>query len=176
LSIDPNTGVISGVIDPQAAGTFAVTVSATDDGRAGSTSFTWTVGPSGPVSPQNVAVLLGPVRPLKRRHGGIIPGRFTQTVQLFVTGSQSLVGPITLALENLPVRRVKQHGHVHVIPLVRLTNANGVTVLNQPGSPFVRTSAGATTNQVVTFVLQFKAPSRRFVRYTPQVFSGTPKV
>jgi serine protease len=46
LSINSSTGLISGT--PSAAGTFSVTVSATDTTNAsGSTTFTWTVGTSG---------------------------------------------------------------------------------------------------------------------------------
>ncbi|MEU5261151.1 S8 family peptidase [Amycolatopsis sp. NPDC021455] len=46
LSIAPSTGVISGTLTT--AGGFTVTATATDDGgRAGSTSFTWTVTPPG---------------------------------------------------------------------------------------------------------------------------------
>jgi hypothetical protein len=43
LSIDSTTGVISGTIDPHAAGTYTVTVSATDGTVTGKTQFTWNV-------------------------------------------------------------------------------------------------------------------------------------
>ena len=46
LSINASSGLISGT--PSAAGTFSVTATATDNtGASGSTSFTWTVNPSG---------------------------------------------------------------------------------------------------------------------------------
>src|SRR5256886_15996757 len=46
LSITASSGLISGT--PSAAGTFSVTATATDNtGASGSTSFTWTVNPSG---------------------------------------------------------------------------------------------------------------------------------
>ena len=46
LSINSSSGLISGT--PSAAGTFSVTATATDNtGASGSTSFTWTVNPSG---------------------------------------------------------------------------------------------------------------------------------
>ncbi len=43
MTIDPNTGVISGTIGTYAAGTYNVTISASDNGHVGSTQFTWTV-------------------------------------------------------------------------------------------------------------------------------------
>jgi parallel beta-helix repeat protein len=46
LSIDPNTGVISGAIASNAAGNYTVTVSADDGTLVGSTTFTWTVNTS----------------------------------------------------------------------------------------------------------------------------------
>jgi hypothetical protein len=48
LKIDAATGKISGTIDPRAAGTYTVNVTATDDGLAGGTAFTWTVNDSTP--------------------------------------------------------------------------------------------------------------------------------
>ncbi len=49
LSIDPNTGKISGTIDPRAAGAYTVTISASDGtGNAGSTTFTWNVADTTP--------------------------------------------------------------------------------------------------------------------------------
>jgi hypothetical protein len=48
LSIDPQTGVISGTIDARAAGTYAVTVTVTDAAVVGRTGFTWTVGDATP--------------------------------------------------------------------------------------------------------------------------------
>jgi hypothetical protein len=54
LSIDPTTGVISGTIDPRAAGSYSVTVSATDGSVTGSTTFGWTVNDTTP------PVLTGP--------------------------------------------------------------------------------------------------------------------
>ena len=48
LSIDPNSGVISGAIGLLRAGSYAVTVTASDDGFVGSTSFTWTVNDTTP--------------------------------------------------------------------------------------------------------------------------------
>ena len=48
LTIDSNSGVISGVIDPCAAGSYAVTVTASDDGFVGSTLFVWTVNDTTP--------------------------------------------------------------------------------------------------------------------------------
>ena len=48
LSIDPNSGVISGTIGLGAAGSYAVTVTASDNGFVGSASFTWTVNDSTP--------------------------------------------------------------------------------------------------------------------------------
>src|SRR5207244_2436318 len=43
LNINSSSGVISGTVGSQAAGSYAVTVSATDGFNTGSTSFTWTV-------------------------------------------------------------------------------------------------------------------------------------
>ncbi len=49
LSIDPNTGKISGTIDPRAAGAYTVTISASDgSGNVGSTTFTWNVADTTP--------------------------------------------------------------------------------------------------------------------------------
>ena len=50
LSIDPNSGVISGAIGLRAAGSYAVRArsTASDDGFVGSTSFTWTVNDTTP--------------------------------------------------------------------------------------------------------------------------------
>ncbi len=50
LSIDPNTGLITGTIGAYAAGTYTVTVSATDGSLVGSTQFTWTVNDTSPPS------------------------------------------------------------------------------------------------------------------------------
>ena len=48
LSIDPTSGVISGTIDPRAAGSYTVTVTAADDGAAAITTFSWVVGDTTP--------------------------------------------------------------------------------------------------------------------------------
>ncbi len=48
LTIDPTTGKISGTIDPRAAGTYTVTISATDGSITGSTTFTWNVADTTP--------------------------------------------------------------------------------------------------------------------------------
>jgi hypothetical protein len=48
LKIDPNTGVISGTIDSRAAGTYTVTVNATDGTLTGNTTFTWNVADTTP--------------------------------------------------------------------------------------------------------------------------------
>jgi hypothetical protein len=49
LTIDPNTGVITGTIGKYAAGTYTVTISATDGtGNTGSIQFTWTVNDTTP--------------------------------------------------------------------------------------------------------------------------------
>jgi VCBS repeat-containing protein/CshA-type fibril repeat protein len=56
LSIDPDTGIISGTIDPSASqdGPYTVTVTATDpDGELVSTSFVWTVNNPAPVAGDN---------------------------------------------------------------------------------------------------------------------------
>jgi hypothetical protein len=50
LSIDATTGVISGTIDPRGAGTYTVTIKATDGDVVGSTTFTWTVNDTTPPS------------------------------------------------------------------------------------------------------------------------------
>src|SRR5262249_14141593 len=140
LSIDPTTGVISGTIGTRAAGTYAVTVSAADNGHVRSTFFTWTVTlPPGPVPSEDVVVLLGPIQPKRNRQGKRIPGRFTQTVQVFSVGALPIEGPITLVLNNMPLRRLSQHGRVRLVPMARLTNADGVTEHSQPrGSPYKR--------------------------------------
>ncbi len=48
LSINPTTGLISGVIDPRGANVYSVTIRASDSGLNGSTSFTWTVADTTP--------------------------------------------------------------------------------------------------------------------------------
>jgi len=48
LSINPNTGVISGTIDPRGTGVYTVTVSASDNGHSSSVSFTWMVADTTP--------------------------------------------------------------------------------------------------------------------------------
>ena len=48
LTIDPNSGVLSGTIGLRAAGSYAVTVTASDDGAVGSTLFVWTVNDTTP--------------------------------------------------------------------------------------------------------------------------------
>jgi hypothetical protein len=45
LSLNTSTGVISGT--PTAAGTYTVTATATSGGQSGSTTFTWTINPTG---------------------------------------------------------------------------------------------------------------------------------
>ncbi len=46
LSIDPNTGIISGTVTSNANSPYTVTISATDDnGDPASVTFTWTIGP-----------------------------------------------------------------------------------------------------------------------------------
>jgi translation initiation factor IF-1 len=50
LSIDPTTGVITGTIGAYTAGTYTVTVSATDGTVKGSSKFTWTVNDTTPPS------------------------------------------------------------------------------------------------------------------------------
>jgi hypothetical protein len=48
LTIDSTTGIISGVIDPRAAGSYTVTISATDGSLKGSTTFSWIVADTTP--------------------------------------------------------------------------------------------------------------------------------
>jgi hypothetical protein len=48
LSINPATGLISGTLDPRAAGAYAITVSATDSNTSGSITFNWTVADTTP--------------------------------------------------------------------------------------------------------------------------------
>jgi hypothetical protein len=50
LSIDSNTGVISGTIDPQGAGAYAVTISGSDNGHSTSISLVWRVNDATPPS------------------------------------------------------------------------------------------------------------------------------
>src|SRR5579883_2629398 len=50
LSINANTGLITGTIDPRGAGTYTVTLKATDGNISGSTTFTWTVNDTTPPS------------------------------------------------------------------------------------------------------------------------------
>src|SRR5262249_21687483 len=57
LNIDPGSGTISGTIKPGTAGSFSVTVSASDGGVIGSTSFTFAVNP---LEPGVFAVGAGP--------------------------------------------------------------------------------------------------------------------
>src|SRR5690606_26078329 len=61
LSIDPNTGVISGTIDPSASqggssGVYSVTVTATDgDGLTATQTFDWTVSNPAPTAGDDAA-------------------------------------------------------------------------------------------------------------------------
>jgi hypothetical protein len=48
LSIDPNTGVISGIIDPHGAGAYAVSISASDNGHVSGIAFAWRVNDTTP--------------------------------------------------------------------------------------------------------------------------------
>jgi hypothetical protein len=54
LSINATTGVISGTLDPRGTGSYAITVTATDNGHTTSVSFTWNVADTTP------PVLVGP--------------------------------------------------------------------------------------------------------------------
>ncbi len=49
LSIDPNSGLITGTIASTAAGTYNVTISASDDSAVGNTSFLWVIPVQTPV-------------------------------------------------------------------------------------------------------------------------------
>jgi hypothetical protein len=67
LSISPGEGVITGAITAQTAGTYAVTVSASDDGHVGSTTSSWVVNGTAP--PMSNAQVYHPIRvsPVKVR-------------------------------------------------------------------------------------------------------------
>jgi hypothetical protein len=87
-------------------------------------------------------------------------GSYQQTVTITNTSTNTIVGPLALALDSLTAK-------------VTLVNATGVTVTTKPaGSPYLDSAetplaAGAS----VTLTLQFKAVNGR-ITYTARVLSG----
>jgi hypothetical protein len=87
-------------------------------------------------------------------------GSYQQTVTITNTSTNTIVGPLALALDSLTAK-------------VTLVNATGVTVTTKPaGSPYLESAetplaAGAS----VTLTLQFKAVNGR-ITYTARVLSG----
>ena len=113
LSINPNTGVISGTISNNAGvGVFTVVVNATDDGTPGSDTFTWTV-----TGPQ-----ITNVSPNTAMEGS---GSFTMTI----TGTEFVSGSTTVTING--------HSTVTLTPTVlsptQLTVNVPAAVLQQDG-------------------------------------------
>jgi hypothetical protein len=156
LTIDKNTGTISGTISPTGAGTYAVTVSALDGSVPASVSFTWTVMappppaptsyPPGLVPPGQVVFLQqGKVKRLRN-------GQFRMTLQVFNVGSLAVAAPVAL-LVGLPKR-------------VRLVNRSGVSMVLAPGTSykFAPTNAPLNPGEVFTVTLNFKAKSPKKIK------------
>ena len=80
-------GVISGTLGNQAAGTYSVTISATDGFNTGSTSFTWTV------NDVTTPVVTNP---------GNQTNNEGAAVSLAISGSDSDGDPLTYSASNLP--------------------------------------------------------------------------
>jgi hypothetical protein len=83
LNIDPGSGTISGTIKPGTAGSFSVTVSASDGGVIGSTSFTFVVNP---LEPGVFAVGAGPGGLPRVDVYDAASGAFKYQFQAFETG------------------------------------------------------------------------------------------
>jgi ELWxxDGT repeat protein len=85
LSIDPKTGIISGTVGNQAAGTYAVTVSASDGQNTGVTAFSWNVVEPAPPTVTNP---------------GTQYGNEGNTLALFITATDD--DPLVYSAVNLP--------------------------------------------------------------------------
>jgi hypothetical protein len=82
LSINANTGVISGTIDPHGAGNYSVTVTGTDNGHSSSVSFSWVVADTTPptlTNPGNQTNISGNNINLGVGAQDADPGSFTAT-------------------------------------------------------------------------------------------------
>ncbi len=87
--------------------------------------------------------------------------RFQQTIKLTNTGTSSITGPISVALDSLPAG-------------VSLFNKAGITICSPGGSPFI--NAGFTSlaaGASFSVVLQFTDPSNAAITYTTRVLGAT---
>jgi hypothetical protein len=88
LTINATTGVISGTLAAGSAGTYTVTVNASDGFNTGTASFTWTVvNPNAPV--------VTPPADQTNNHGDVVGG-------VFVTATGGNGNPLTFTATNLP--------------------------------------------------------------------------
>jgi hypothetical protein len=88
LTIDATTGVISGTLAAGSAGTYTVTVSASDGFNTGSATFTWTV-----INP--LAPVVTPPADQTNNEGDAVSG-------VFVTATGGDGNPLTFSATNLP--------------------------------------------------------------------------
>jgi hypothetical protein len=163
---------------PDADGTYVVTLTATDQNGAASNLASRTiVVTSAPPTPLSgdvtglVSAMLGPLTPVKNRHGKKAKGRFSQTVTIFNNTDSPIAGPLALVLSGLP-RKKKGHKFVSA---VAVRNQAGISASHAAGSPFVTDRAGAAALQPSTgavFEIEFQTSGSGRIPFNPIVVGG----
>lgn len=86
--------------------------------------------------------------------------RFLQTVTLTNTSASTISGPVSIALDSLPIA-------------VSLFNKAGLTACNPVGSPYINAGfVSLAPGASYSVVLQFSDPSKAAITYTTRVLAG----
>jgi hypothetical protein len=124
----------------------------TNYGAAVNVSQTFAIGP------QNLSASVGVQR------GGFVlqlsTGRYAQTVTLTNNSGATIIGPVSLVLDNLSNN-------------AGLYNGSGRTSsLSPPASPYVNLNINMAPSQRVSVVLQFADPTKTAISYSTRVLAG----
>lgn len=152
VTINPATGKFQGKAWSENAGWIVFDYSTASPSAA---ATSWRPPPAGP---QNVTASVTIVR------GGFVfnlaTGRYTQTVSVTNKSPATLVGPLSLVLDNLSGNAT-------------LYNRTGMTSsLPPPVSPYLNLNVNLAPGQKVSFPLQFTNPSKSAITYSTRVFAG----